>query len=366
MKRKIDCPPNNTPKRRKLYSKPYRICNWTLQKKVKGFYYIGSDGFIKLTKLIPGFKFFKQRNDQMEFKIHLNEYIKRDCKLPIRLKKPIIKVILSNCTDKSVLIKIIGVKSAEKVNFGFEIVQEILGNIPNPRTGRLMKYDLEFTELTTTNVVVSWAIPKEILMDFEIIKMNFGNMCSYQPSKIPLMRLRFRNDNLNSPNFMCILSQSGQCTVPGLKSLDNIIKIQTIVEDVFFNLWDQKSRNKIKEGLERKDDNIDVGVLKTSDYKYYRILKSGDLKYLKEIEEAEADRLHFIKNESYFNLVGPNGKRTKPKKYFNKAAVKKPKKKFDDRLNSLKLINPENIPPQGIQFYFGHQRLLSCQGRFIL
>jgi len=138
-------------------------------------------------------------------------------------------------------------------------------------------------------------------------------------------------------------------------------------------LWDEKSRKKIKEKLDRKDlvvdssnYTIDVGFLKISEYKYYKILKSGDLGYLKEIEEAEGDRLHFIKNESYFNLVGVNGKRTKPKKYFNKAAVKKPKKKFDDRLNSLKLINPENIPLQGIRFYFGHQRFSTCQGRFIL
>jgi TATA-box binding protein (TBP) (component of TFIID and TFIIIB) len=278
----------------------------------------------------------------METKINLNEFIKRDSNLGKELKKPIIKIILSNCTDSSILIKIIGVKNKNKVKFGFKIVQEKLGNIYDPISKIKLKNVLKFGKITTTNIVVTWSIPKCILINFELIKIKFGNICNYQPSKIPLMMIRFETPKLNPSKWVVIVSRNGKCMIPGLKTLNDIYIRQTKIEDLFLKIWDKDT---IKDFLNNKFMNMETTLVM----------------YSKEIEEAESDRLHFIKSENYFWFINKHGNRTKPIKYFNKAAYKKPKKGFEQRINSLQFIHKYDIPNLGVEFYLRHNRILKCQ-----
>lgn len=334
------------PPKLKLFSSPHKVCNWTLQRKVKGFpkCYLKSDGFRRLTKDLLGLKFFKQRNDQLDFNINLNDFVKRDCNIHINLKRPIIKVILSNCTDDSILIKIIGVKIRKKVDYGFKIVQEIFGNLINPETGRKIKGDLEYIEIITTNIVVTWSLPEYLLMDLKLMKMKSNKNFSYRSAKIPLLFIRFTD-----PKFVCIVSQGGKCTVPGLKPTHNIREVQKKVEDEFLKMWDERSLKEFYKRFEReKKSKLPQNV-------------NDDV----EIEEAKSDYLHFIKNESYFYLINENGRKVKPPKYFNKSDFKKPKKKLEQRLNSISSIDTETIPTQDIQFYFEHKQIFQNQCSFI-
>jgi len=327
---------------RKHLKNPCQVCNWTLQCKVKNFpkEYLKTDGFIKLTKILPGFKFLKKRNGQMEVKIYLNDFIKRDSNLGLEFNKPTIKVIFSNCIDDSILIKIIGVKNNLKVYYGFKIVREILGNIKDPKTGEKLNFKLSYSNITTTNIVITWAIPKNILMDLELVKMKYGNICSYQASKIPIMNIKFYNKELNPPNFICLVPRSGKCTIPGLKSLDDVESRMQMVEQLFLDLWEK--------------NNI------------FKIQTLKDVS--KEEEEANCDKLHFIKNENYFDLIEKVGnvkKKRKPHKYFNKSNYKKTKVGFSQRINSLQFIKTDNLPIQGVEFYYKHCKLLDYQKKGI-
>lgn len=325
----------NTSKKR-----PYQVCNWTLQCNVNNFpkEYLRTEGMIKLTKLIPGFKFVKKRNGQLDVKIYLNDFIKRDSNLGIVFDKSIIKVIFTDCRDDSILIKIIGVKNNLKVFYGFKIVREILGNIKDPKTGEKLNFKLTYSKINTTNIVITWNIPKDILMDLELVKMKYGNICSYQADKIPIMNIKFYNKELTPPNFICLVPRSGKCTIPGLKSLDDVETRMQMVEQLFLDLWD--------------NDNI------------FNIQTLKDIS--KEEEDANSDRLHFIKNENYFDLIENVDnvmKKRKPHKYFNKSNYKKTKVGFSQRINSLQFIKTENLPIQGVEFYYKHCKLLDYQNK---
>jgi hypothetical protein len=176
------------------------------------------------------------------------------------------------------------------------------------------------------------------------------------------MRIRFINENIDPQQFVCIISQRGCCTIPGLKTLKYIYQIQKMVENLFLNLWDKETQEKFKNLDDVDNFNGSIGILNVNESDIIG-LENENYNNLKEFEEAEGDYLHFIKSESYFVLIDKNGKKRKPLKYFNKSAFKKPKKKFDKRLNSMKSLNTENIPVQGAQFYFKLNRYLYYQNK---
>lgn len=160
---------NNT---RKNIIYNYKICNWTFQRRIYGFpkELLKSAGFIKISKLLLGSmyyilfisyyyfffsigKFIKERNEHINIKINLNEFIKQYSNLNYELKNPIIIALLSNCIDNSILLKIIGVKNKLKVYYSFKIVQEMLGKLLDPKTKIPIKYNLSYTTINTTNIV---------------------------------------------------------------------------------------------------------------------------------------------------------------------------------------------------------------------
>lgn len=153
------------------------------------------------------------------------------------------------------------------------------------------------------------------------MKLKLGDRCSYNPTKIPLIWITFSD-------FKCNVAYSGKCTIPGLKTLESIhIKQQSVVNE-FLNLCSKEVIKNYINGIYNININNDNYNQNNNNYKY-----------TEEYEKAEKDKLHFIKTESFFMYVNKNKKgefiRTKPIKYFNMSDFQKPKKKFEDRINSI-------------------------------
>lgn len=332
----------------------FSICNWTLQRKIHGMpkQFLGSEGFVLLSRTMCGAKFNKERNDQIEINIDLVRFIQRDTSdfVPthlLRTRRPPrtrirtrtiidqarlenaaldistgqtfpmknrnVKGLLSNCTDTSVLLKIIGVKSKGKVNLAFKCIQEKLGMVPVPGTGMLLREFIWYGHINKTNIVITWTIPPAIIMDFDLVKLRMGNRCTYHKSKMPLMVLRF-----NDPPFVCNVARSGKCTIPGLKTLKNVASLQRVVEDVFLGMWSHRVAEEYRAGAAHNGPGDAAEDAATQFAENVR-------------EEADRSRLHLDKTENFFGLLRGD-KIVRLEKYFNMSNLKKPKRKFESRI----------------------------------
>ena len=100
-----------------MAERPYEVCNCTLQRKILNVpdEFLKTEGFILLTKCFPGMRFVKKKNDQVNvmFDAHgLSEpYVQEPWP-----SESLHRIILSNCNDGTIIMKVLGVKSKPKVN----------------------------------------------------------------------------------------------------------------------------------------------------------------------------------------------------------------------------------------------------------
>lgn len=278
----------------------YEICNYTLQRKIRGMpdAFLGSSGFVRLTRSVPGMRFVKKKNDQVNMVIDAHAFVPAGMPRPWRAS--LHRVILSNCSDRAVVMKVLGVKCKSKVVFIFRVFQSILGAVEDPATGAPLRSLLSYGPVETTNVVAKWRIPRPLLSDFELMRMEFGERCSFQMSKIPLMRMKHPALREGGKRLSVNVSLSGMCTTLGVKDPGEIPERQRSVRGFFERI--QSMRGRAPGGLAPVEQRSCAQ------------------------REAESDRLNFAKSEPYFRCPGSGAGRVR---YFNKSEYRQPARARD-------------------------------------
>lgn len=271
----------------------YEVCNYTLQRKILGVppQFLKTQGFMLLTKRFPGMRFVRGKNDQVNVMVDVNAFA-RDYAGGKLTSESLHRIILSNCNDRTIMMKVLGVKFKQKVVFAFRMFQRMFDGLRHPETHRTLSNYVSYGPIETTNIVVKWQIPGPLPGDFEVMSDEFGERCTWQESKIPLMRMNFGEGKRWAVN----VSRGGTCTTLGVKDIGEVSARQHCVAEFF-------------KGIRRDSTLAPTGGT------------AAERRSATIMEEVRGDRLNFQKSELHFQVR--EGRRKQRIKFFNKSESKK-------------------------------------------